>query len=140
MKSSKRHLLWLAAGPLAIAVPLQAQAERSLSADPVAGVAVNETVTVAGQDFYQYFMVAWRERDPDERLSILVHERPSARFGSQIWIESSQRRVFQAFLPTSRAAVRALGEQAADAAYSLAAEAEVERLLFRDPDLGPDEL
>jgi curli production assembly/transport component CsgE len=100
----------------------------------------DQTVTVAGQDFYQQFVVAWRERDIAERYAISVHERPSARWGSQVWIEYAQRRIFQAALPAGRTGIRQLGEQAAEFAFQKVTDAEVERLLFRDADVGVDEI
>lgn len=119
---------------------LTTKSERKTLQDLYGGVVANQTITVAGQDFYQYFVSAWRDRDMGERFAISVHERPSARWGSQIWIEYAQRRVFQAFLPTGRAGIKALSEQAVEAAYQKIADAEVERLLFRDPDMGSDEI
>ena len=119
---------------------LTSKAGRKTLQEFYGGVVANQTVTVAGQDFYQYFVSAWRDRDMSERFAISVHERPSARWGSQIWIEYAQRRVFQAFLPTGRAGIRALSEQAVEAAYQKVADAEVERLLFRDADMGSDEI
>jgi curli production assembly/transport component CsgE len=137
-----RGLLFLAVAvvTLGLIYGQPARAERSLQRDPYGGVVINETVTVAGQDFYQQFVAAWRDRDLSDRFSIVIHERPSARLGSQIWVEAAQRRLFQAFLPTARAAVKTLSEQAVDVAYQQVTEAEVERLLFRDADLGADEL
>jgi curli production assembly/transport component CsgE len=104
------------------------------------GIVVNQTVTVAGQEFFQCFVAAWRDRDSSERYAISVTERPSARWGSQIWIEFAQRRIFQAPLPTARAGIRALSEQATEVVTQMVADMEVERLLFREPDLGRDEL
>ncbi|MFC7517285.1 CsgE family curli-type amyloid fiber assembly protein [Herbaspirillum sp. GCM10030257] len=104
------------------------------------GIVVNQTVTVAGQEFFQCFVAAWRDRDSSDRYAISVTERPSARWGSQIWIEFAQRRVFQAPLPTARVGIRALSEQATEVVAQMVADMEVERLLFREPDLGPDEL
>lgn len=104
------------------------------------GVVVNQTVTVAGQDFYQRFVAAWRERDLSERFSISIHERPSPRWGSQVWIEFAQRRIFQSALPGGRGEIQALAEKAIETAYQLIADAEVDRLLFRDADVGPDEI
>jgi curli production assembly/transport component CsgE len=104
------------------------------------GVITNQTVTVAGQDFYQYFVAAWREREMSERFAISVRERPSARWGSQVWIEYAQRRIFQAQLPSGRSGIKAVSEQAVDVAYQQLADAEAERVLFKDPDVGPDEM
>ena len=105
-----------------------------------AGVVTNQTVTVAGYDFYQYFVAVWRERDMAERFALSVYERPSARSGTQVWVEYGQRRIFQAFLPISRPSIKAVSEQAANVAYQKIVDAEVERLLMRDADIGPDEI
>jgi curli production assembly/transport component CsgE len=104
------------------------------------GVITNQTLTVAGQDFYQYFVAAWRERELSERFAVSVRERPSARWGSQVWIEYAQRRIFQAQLPSGRSGIKVLSEQAVDVAYQQLADADAERVLFKDPDVGPDEM
>jgi curli production assembly/transport component CsgE len=108
--------------------------------DPYAGLVANQTVTVAGQEFCAWFMTFWRDQDISDRYALSVHERPSARWGSQVWIVLGQRRIFQATLPPSRAALKAVGEQAAEAAYRNVVEAEAQRLLFSDADIGRDEL
>ncbi|TFW09322.1 hypothetical protein E4K72_06590 [Oxalobacteraceae bacterium OM1] len=125
---------------LALSLAGPARAERRIADDPLAGTVVDETVTVAGHEFFQAFIAAWRESDGSERHSLRIVERASARFGSQLWIESAQRRVFQAAVPASREARRTLAEDTAGWVARQAAEADVERLLFRDPDLGHDEL
>lgn len=104
------------------------------------GVVTNQTMTVAGQDFYQYFVASWRDREMSERYAISIHERPSARWGSQIWVEYAQKRIFQASLPSSRAGIKSLSEQAVDLAYQNVVDAEVNQMLFHDSDIGPDEL
>lgn len=108
--------------------------------DLYAGVVVNQTITLIGQDFYQNFVTAWREKPLSERYVVSVHERPSARLGSQVWVEYANRRVFQAFLPAARARARQAGADAVEVAYQNIVETDVLNLLFRDPDLGPDEL
>lgn len=105
-----------------------------------AGVVVDQTITVAGHEFYQHFAALWREKEMASRYAISVHERPSARWGTQIWIEYAQRRVFQVFMPAARSNVRAVSEQAAEIAFQNVIDTEVKRLLFREPDLGADEI
>ncbi|MDB5939384.1 MAG: hypothetical protein JWP77_1748 [Polaromonas sp.] len=105
-----------------------------------AGAVVNQTITLIGQDFYQNFVAAWREKPLSERYVISVHERPSARLGSQVWVEYANRRVFQVFLPPARARARDAGVDAVEVAYQNIVDTDVLNLLFRDPDLGPDEL
>jgi curli production assembly/transport component CsgE len=104
------------------------------------GIVANQTITVAGDNFYQFFMMAWREKEMSERYAISIHERPSARLGSQVWIEYRQRRVFQTFLPPARSAIKPVSQQAADITYQNVVDADVQRMLFRDDDLGPDEI
>jgi curli production assembly/transport component CsgE len=106
----------------------------------VAGVVVDQTITVVGHDFYQEFVALWREKDASSRYAIAVVERPSARWGSQLWIEYAHRRVFQVFLPGARANVRAISAEAAEVAFQNVVDAEAQRLLFHEADLGPDEI
>jgi curli production assembly/transport component CsgE len=133
----------IATMPCAIAEPNQADGSprqnNKVLQEMYGGVVANQTITVAGQDFYQYFVSAWRDKDMSERYAIAIHERPSARWGSQIWIEYAQKRIFQTPLPSSRARIKALTEQAAEAAYDKVVDAEVQRLFFREPDIGPDD-
>lgn len=104
------------------------------------GIVTDQTITVAGQDFYQQFVAHWREKPMHERYAIAVRERPSARWGNEIWVEFAQRKVFQAVLPANRSNVKALAEQAVEITFKNVVETEVQRLMFRDPDVAPDEL
>jgi curli production assembly/transport component CsgE len=114
--------------------------QRQALQDLDAGVVVNQTLTMVGQDFYQSFVAAWRDKPLSERYSVSVHEWPSARLGSQVWVEYANRRVFQTFLPPARARLRQAAQEAVEVVYQNIVEADVLNLLFRDPDLGPDEL
>lgn len=105
-----------------------------------AGVVVDQTITVAGREFYQHFASLWREKPMSERYAVSVHERPSARWGTQLWVEYAQRRVFQIFLPAVRANVKAASQEAVETAFQNVVDTEVQRLLFRDADLGMDEI
>lgn len=109
-------------------------------AEDYGGIVTNQTVTVAGHDFFNYFVSAWRDRELGDRYSISIHERPSPRWGSQVWVEYAQRRVFQVALPGGRAGMRLLGEQAVEIALQRIVEIDVERLLFREADIGMDEI
>ena len=103
------------------------------------GVVVGQTVTVAGQDFYQYFVALWRDRPGNEKYSITLHERPSARLGNLVWIEYERLMLFQTILPFSRSQIRPISEQAVDVAWQRLMELEIERKLFNDADLAKDE-
>ncbi len=135
---------WLTAFPVhAAATPslpsLSSAGGEHRLADSYGGVVVNQTVTVAGQEFFQHFVALWRERELSERFAIAVVERPSARWGGQIWVEFAQRRVFQSPLSSARSGLRSLSERAVDLVYQTVIDTETDRLLFRDADLGADE-
>jgi curli production assembly/transport component CsgE len=114
-------------------------AERRLRVDTDGGIVLNQAITVAGQDFYQYFSAAWRDKDGSERYTLAIRERPSVRWGSEIWVEYGQRRLYYAYLPPARASIHAMSENAAEIAFQAAVQADLQRLLTNDSDLGADE-
>lgn len=114
-------------------------AARMLAADTDSGVVTSQAVTVAGHDFCQYFIAAWREKEGSERYTLAILERPSARRGSEVRIDFAQRRVFETRLPAARSAIKALSEDAADRTYQAVVQADAERHSINDADLAPDE-
>jgi curli production assembly/transport component CsgE len=146
-----KHLLALSLLSLACALPAPAQeaavppaspdtldkAAHILAADTGSGVVT--TQAVGGHDFCQYFIAAWREKDGSDRFTLAIRERPSARRGSEVRIEFAQRRVFDMRLPASRAAMKSLGEEAAEQTYQAVLQADAERRSINDADLAPDE-
>lgn len=108
-----------------------------LRQDP-SGVVVAQTITPIGREFYDGFVTAWREKDGDSRFSIAIAEHPSARWGSQIFVNYGSRRLFQAFLPANRARVREVAGMAADVVFQRIIESQVAQL-FGDADLAKDE-
>ncbi|WP_397473313.1 curli production assembly/transport protein CsgE [Pusillimonas sp.] len=119
---------------------LKTQPEKSLLDDPLSGIVVNRTVTVLGNDFYQYFARAWREKDGDHRYSLSVHERPSARWGSEIWVQYRQQQVFHMFLSPARQAAKDVSQQAARIVYENVVNSDIQRMLVQSQDLGEEEL
>ncbi len=117
-----------------------ADRRKSVFDDPLAGVVVNRTVTVLGKDFYQYFTAIWRQKDVSNQFSISIHERPSARFGSEIWVQFGQKRMFHTFLPPARSATKKISAMAVNMVYENIKNSEVERLMVKSPDLGPEEM
>ena len=135
----------LALAPAALAQPPTTGGENAVAAarpaDPYSGVVVNDTVTFIGQEFYRNFVASWREQQGVERFSVLVRERPSARWGSLVSVEYEHREIFRAFLsPGRRDFVRQAGIDAANLVYQRVVDFEVQRLLFRDPDMARDEI
>lgn len=116
------------------------QGKKSVFEDPLGGVVVNRTVTVLGNDFYQDFTALWRQKDISNKFSISIYERPSARFGSEIWVQFRQKSMFHVFLPPARAATKKISAVAVELVYQNIADSEAERILVRSPDLGPEEM
>ena len=108
--------------------------------DPLTGIVINRSITVLGKDFYHYFVTAWRHKDGDSKYTITVYERPSARWGSEIWIEFRRTRMFHTFMSPARQAAREISEEAADIVYRNIMDNEVQRALFKSPDLAEEEL
>jgi curli production assembly/transport component CsgE len=103
------------------------------------GIVTNQAVTVAGHEFCKFFLAEWRDKPGSDRYTLAIRERPSARWGSQVWVEFAQRRVYQVQLPPARAELRALAESAAENAYQAIVDIERQQRLLSDADLAPDE-
>ncbi|HEX8614578.1 MAG TPA: CsgE family curli-type amyloid fiber assembly protein [Telluria sp.] len=115
------------------------KAKRTLASDTDSGVVTSQAITVAGHDFCQYFIAAWREKEGSERFTLAIVERPSARRGSEVRIDFAQRRMFETRLPAARAAIKSLSEDAAERTWQSVLEADAERKSINDADLAPDE-
>jgi curli production assembly/transport component CsgE len=122
-----------------LAATADADAAR-LSQDPAAGVVLNQTVTVGGQDFFRHFSSAWRDSPLSERVIVIVKEQPSARLGNIVWVEYRRKKVFQANLPPSREQIRKLGNDAASVVQDEIVGAEVEQATLVDVDLAKEEI
>lgn len=119
------------------AAPVQPSGEAGHHA--VEGILVNQTVTVAGQEFHAAFAGLWADKPDVTGYWLAIRERPSPRRGTTVEVEHNNRIVFSAWLPPSRAQVRPLAEQAVEAVYQQAVTAQL-RGLMRDDDLAPDEI
>jgi len=140
LQASFLSIMWPA---LACAAPASDPAA-DISAAPAQpaeawGIVTSQMVTVAGHEFANHFIAEWRDKPGSERYTLALRERPSARWGSLVWGESGQQRVFQLQLPPARAGLKALAESAAGNAYQTILDIERQRRLVSDADLAPDE-
>jgi curli production assembly/transport component CsgE len=103
------------------------------------GIVTKQAVTVAGHEFCEHFIAEWRDKPGSERYTLAIRERPSARWGSLVWVDFGQQRVLQLQLPPARAGLKALAESAAENAYQTIRDIERQRQLVSDADLAPDE-
>lgn len=104
------------------------------------GIVIDQTVTRNGQEFYRFFVSSWRDKPLSDRYTVSVKEQPSVRFGSQIFISYGTRRVFQGQISTNKIQVKSLSDTAVEIAYEAVTEGEMKRLLFKDLDVGQDEI
>lgn len=107
--------------------------------DGVNGIVVNQTITVIGRDFYQEFSNRWRDIKESNDVNITITERPSARTGSLITVKVDRKIVFSRFLPPARANIESAVTLAIAAVSKNIKQSRLEKL-FRNPDLGADEL
>lgn len=108
--------------------------------EPLGGLVINRTITVLGWDFYSNFSQVWSSLYPNTPYTVTVYERPTAQFGSEIWIDYDARRVFHAFLPPARSATKEISTQAASSVYKTIAALAIEQALYSDVDLAPKEM
>lgn len=112
---------------------------KNLFEDPLSGIVMNRTVTVQGHEFYRFFSNRWRELGEDNPFTLTIFERPSARWGSEIWVEYRGQRMYHAFLAPARSSTKKASEQAVDIVMENVNKSEIARLLTNNPDLGPEE-
>lgn len=108
--------------------------------EPLRGLIINRTITVLGWDFYSSFSGVWQALYPDSKVSLVVIERPTAKFGSEIWVSYENEYVFHTFLSPARSRVRTESKQAVDIVRKNVANIEVRRKFFQDADLAPEEM
>lgn len=105
------------------------------------GFVVDRTVTNFGAQFVRDFSQAWRTLGSTESVDLTIVEKPSARWGSTIFIEHNNHPVARIFLQAGRsAAIKPLAENAARYMATKVADNSLLGLLMRDPDLANDEL
>lgn len=131
----RRHLLALLCGLLLCGVLATTRA----SEDELLGFIVDNSISHIGHEFYRYFSDRLRDTSPLD-FNLVVQERPSARWGSLIWVEYEGRVLFRQFFHPNTSQMRELAYQAADLVREEVARHKLERLLQDTQDLERDEL
>ena len=94
-------------GCLLLMFSLKAIADNTIE---IGGLIVDQTISRAGQIFYEELINGWDV--PDQSVTITIYERPDLRSGNLVWIELNDEIVFQ-----DRVGTRATGiEEKAQAA------------------------
>lgn len=117
-----------------------APAEEALIQDfAIRGLVVDDTATFIGREFYDAFATAWLDQGMGDAYNLSVHEQPTAVSGSRVWVQYKRETLFEVRLPPVRANIQANAQEAARSAARRLKTLEIERALFPEPDLAPDE-
>jgi curli production assembly/transport component CsgE len=112
----------------------------NINQEPLGGIVINRTITVLGWDFYSGFSSIWQSLHPNSPYTLTVVERPTAQFGSEIWIAYRSIRIYHTFLSPARSGVKEASKQAVSIATENIQKIEQARKEFKSDDLGPEEM
>ena len=107
-----------------------------LGLEQASGFLVDRTITQFGGEFMRVFSQTWRALPGTQEFDVTIIERPTARYGSLVWIEHNNRPVARAFLYAGRStAIRPIAVAAAEYVAGKLADEALASQLFEDPDL-----
>jgi curli production assembly/transport component CsgE len=111
--------------------------ERALQGlEQASGFIVDRTITQFGGEFMRVFSQTWRALPGTQEFDVTIIERPTARYGSLVWIEYNNRPIARAFLYAGRStAIRSIAVAAAEYVANKLADEALASMLFEDPDL-----
>jgi curli production assembly/transport component CsgE len=151
-------LVWLACTGMLLAEPTPSRAQDSvqdpgqpaqthsasldsgkLNRDPLRGIVINRTMTVLGWDFYTSFSTIWQSLHPDSEFTLSITERPTAKYGSEIWVSYRDQQVFHTFMSPARARINDVAKQAVEMVHENLKRIQEQRQLYTDGDLAPEE-
>lgn len=112
----------------------QADAEAELS-----GLIIDNTITRFGHDFHRYLSFQLQDASELEN-DLVIRERPSARWGSLVWVEYGQRTVYRRFLQPNVAEIEPIATQAAQLILEEINRSKLQGLLQDTFDMDRDEL
>lgn len=107
--------------------------------EQASGFIVDRTITQFGAEFARVFSQAWRTQPGTEQFDVTIVERPTARYGSLVWIEHNHRPIARAFLYAGRSsAIKPIAVATADYVAKKLADDAIAGLIFDDPDLAKE--
>ena len=105
------------------------------------GFVVDRTITNFGAEFVREFSAAWRTHPGTGGIDLTVIEKPSARWGSTIFVEYNNHPVAKVFLHAGRSStIKPLAIETAHYMATKVADQVLMSQIFLDPDLGKEEL
>lgn len=122
-----------------LAAPLQAPLLAAEEEDEIRGFIVDNSISHIGHEFYRYFSERLRDTSRLD-FNLVVRERPSARWGSLVWVEYEGRTLYRRFLAPNVSEVQPVAYEAADLIQEAVTRQKLESLLQDTYDLDKDEL
>ncbi len=107
--------------------------------DELKGFIIDQTITHIGHLFYRHFSERLRDTSALD-FNLVVRERPSARWGSLVWVEYEGSTVYRRFLAPNTAELQAVANDAADEVKEAVTRRRLEILLQDTTDMDRDEL
>ncbi|WP_084671155.1 CsgE family curli-type amyloid fiber assembly protein [Modicisalibacter ilicicola] len=103
------------------------------------GLLVDRTITMIGKTFFQKFSQLRLDSAILSNASLAIHERPSARWGSIVWVSEGTRILYEATLPPRLSEVDQYAEAAVGQVEQLILRRKVTEALQDNHDLADDE-
>lgn len=107
--------------------------------DDMMGFIVDNSISRVGHEFYRYFTERLRDTSKLD-FNLVVRERPSARWGSLVWVEYEGRTLYRNFLAPNTSQLQSVAHEAADLVREEITRQKLENLFQDTFDLERDEL
>ncbi len=104
------------------------------------GVLVDRTITMIGKTFYRQFSQLSMESTIISNANLSIHERPSARWGSLVWVSEGNKIIFEATLSPRLSDVDQYVEAAVEQVEQMVIQRKVMDALQQNEDLADEEL
>lgn len=124
---------------LALLLGALVQSVRAGEEDELLGFIVDDSISHIGHEFFYAFTERLRATSRLD-FNLVVHERPSARWGSLVTVEYLQRVIYRRFLPPNTVELKDVAEEAADLVKIQIIRQKLEAQLQDTTELEKDEL
>ena len=104
------------------------------------GILVDRTITMMGKTFFRDFSQLAMHSTLLSRATLTFHERPDARWGSQLWITEDRKVLFRTQLSPRLTDSQQMAQEAIDIVEQRLVEQRISSRLMPDEDLGEEEL
>lgn len=114
--------------------------EHSSPSSELTGVLVDRTITMAGKTFYRSFSQRAMGNMIIGNATIIIQERPDARWGSQLWIMQGNQMYFRTQLSPRISEADRAAEEAVQTVEEALLRQQLSSALSSDKDLGREEI